>query len=152
MALEDDIKKAEKEEMQSQEKYGMMAMDAERMGLMNMAGMMREMAADESRHAQMMHSMIGFGNPGSQMMSQEEAEKLGMGEMHKRMTGGASGRPFPQTYMDWVDLADDIKQKMPPESWYLVNETLQIISDKEGPVAEEAKRWLTKKAGELGIS
>ncbi len=58
MALEDEIKKAEAEEMQSQEKYGMMAMDAERMGLMNMAGMMREVAGDEGRHAALMRQMM----------------------------------------------------------------------------------------------
>jgi len=64
----------------------------------------------------------------------------------------AAQRLPPQTYGDWVNLAEDIKQKMPPESWSIVNELLQVISQEEGPVAGEAKRWLTKKAGELGIT
>ena len=130
MALEDDIKKAEEEEIRSQKMYDMMAMDAEAMGMRDMAGMMRGMASDERKHAQM------------------------MGEMHKRMMGsGIPDRPVPQTYMDWVDLAEDIKQKMPPESWYIINNLLLVISqEEEGPVAEEAKRWLVTKAGELGIS
>ena len=58
---------------------------------------------------------------------------------------------FHRTYMDWYNLAEDIKQKMPPESWYIVNDLLLVISQEEGPVADEAKRWLMKKAGELGI-
>ena len=161
MALEDDIRKAEEEEIKSQEKYMMMAHEAEQAGLHNMAGMMKEMANDEGRHAQMMRSMVGFGAKeeggmimgelGREMMSQEEAKRLGMGEMHKRMMGsGESSRPFPETYGDWVSLAEDIKAKMPPESWGVVNGLLLIISD-EVPEAQEAKRWLVNKAGELGI-
>ncbi len=61
MALEDEIKRAEEEEMQSQEMYGMMAIDAERMGQHDMARMMREVAGDEGRHAMMMRSMISGG-------------------------------------------------------------------------------------------
>lgn len=59
-------------------------------------------------------------------------------------------RPFPQTYGDWVNVAEDVKSKMPRDAWHIVNELLQAISE-GGPVAEEAKRWLMQKAGELGV-
>ncbi len=165
MTLEDDIKKAVEEEEQSRDKYSIMAIEAETMGLHNMVGMMREMSNDEAKHIfmmrKMMSGMMGRAlrvremereNPGNPMMSQEEAEKLGMGEMHKRMMGsGVSSRPFPETYGDWVSLAEDIKAKMPQEKWGIVNSTLQLISE-EHPNSGEAKRWLVEKAGELGIS
>ena len=161
MTLDDEIRKAREEELYTRDKYTMMASDADEKGLHNMAKMMREMSDDEGRHAQMMRTMVGFGATeeggmimgelGREMMSQEEAKRLGIGEMHKRMMGsGESSRPFPETYGDWVSLAEDIKAKMPPESWGVVNGTLQVVGE-EGPNAEEAKRWLVEKAGELDI-
>lgn len=61
------------------------------------------------------------------------------------------GRPPPQTYGDWVDLAEAIKDITPLGEWDTVNKPLQTISE-EGPGAEEAKRWLVEKARELGIA
>ena len=61
-----------------------------------------------------------------------------------------SDRPFPETYNDWVSLAMDIKEKMDPVAWTVVNGLLQVVEE-GGPEAEEAKRWLVKKAKELGI-
>jgi len=71
-----------------------------------------------------------------------------------RCKGGAGQRPprpLPETYGDWVNLAMDIKERMPEGAWGVVNDLLQVIAE-GGPEAEEAKRWLTAKAGELGIS
>lgn len=62
-----------------------------------------------------------------------------------------TGRLFPETYSDWVDLALSIKERMPEGAWGIVNNLLQVIAE-GGPEAEEAKRWLVKKAGELGIT
>ena len=76
MSLEDKIKKAEEEEVQSHERYMMMAHEAEGMGLHNMAGMMEEIASDEGRHAQVMRGMMKSGMMG--------------GEMHERMMGSES--------------------------------------------------------------
>lgn len=69
-------------------------------------------------------------------------------------------RPFPQTYGDWVSLAEDIKAKYAddPVGRASVNYNLNIIA-REGktvPMEEEAdideaKRWLVEIAGELGI-
>ncbi len=65
--------------------------------------------------------------------------------------GEMPDRKFPKTYDGWVELALDIKEKMPPGAWSIVNNLLQVIEE-GGPEAEEAKRWLIAKAGELGIT
>lgn len=60
-------------------------------------------------------------------------------------------RPFPQSYGDWVSLGMDIKEKDPTvgtAAW--VNMALQHIADNDED-AEQSKRWLVDKAGELGI-
>lgn len=72
----------------------------------------------------------------------------------------APGRPFPKAYGDWVDLSESIKEKYPddPAMRATVSYQLGIIA-REGEVepvveekeVEEAKRWLTRKAGDLGI-
>ncbi len=61
------------------------------------------------------------------------------------------GRPFPETYGDWVNLAEDIKAKLPddPATRACVNFQLQHIAEREDE--DEAKRWLVNKAGKLGI-
>lgn len=57
---------------------------------------------------------------------------------------------FPQTYMDYIYLAEDIKTR-DPDIASKVNYNLGLIQ-RELPGAENAKRWLTNKARELGIS
>lgn len=70
-------------------------------------------------------------------------EKLGSGELHK---------PFPITYGDWVNLAEDIKASRPDDAqlWSTVNDRLNAILYETGNI-DTAKRWLVEKAGELGI-
>lgn len=65
-------------------------------------------------------------------------------------------RPFPDTYGDWVNLGMDIKEKAgidDVEMTTLVNRHLNHIYEEEQDpdVAQESKRWLVDKAGELGI-
>jgi len=69
-------------------------------------------------------------------------------------------RPSPKTYGDWVDLAENIKERYPgdPVMRASVSYQLGIIARAEAvePVVEEAeieeaKRWLARKAGELDI-
>lgn len=86
-----------------------------------------------------------------------EAEEFSLGEEEP------TGRPFPKTYGDWVNLAEDIKAKYPddPVMRAGVNFQLQLISHEEEEIperreerlaaAQEAKRWMTERAGELGI-
>jgi len=78
--------------------------------------------------------------------------KSGFGELH---------RPFPETYGDWVNLAEDIKTRYAddPVDRAAVNYNLKVIAEEDGvtPMVEQsevddAKRWLIQKAGELGIS
>lgn len=69
-------------------------------------------------------------------------------------------RPFPQTYSDWVDLAEDIKAKYPGDTSadLLVKAEVNyhlgcIAEEEENPqAAQEAKRLLAGKAVELGLS
>lgn len=72
----------------------------------------------------------------------------------------SAGRSFPKTYSDWVSLGEDIKGKDPTASTILeVNNALYYILEEEkgeadedaGYTADDAKIWLTEKAGELGI-
>lgn len=62
------------------------------------------------------------------------------------------GRLFPQTYSDWVNLAEDIKDKYPddPVMRASVNYQLDIVLRAEGG-EDVAKRWLAERAGELGL-
>lgn len=63
----------------------------------------------------------------------------------------AIGRPFPKTYGDWVNLAENIKTATPDlDTQYTANLHLQEIAT-EGPNQDAAKRWLVEKAGELRI-
>lgn len=63
----------------------------------------------------------------------------------------SAGRPFPETYGDWVSLGMDIKEKDPDIGTIAqVNNALISIAD-DRPDAEEAKQWLVEKAGELNI-
>lgn len=64
-------------------------------------------------------------------------------------------RPFPSTDGDWIDLAEDIKDKLArvaSPDYYTATHQLGIILTLEEGNPEDAKRWLVEKAGELGIS
>jgi hypothetical protein len=65
-----------------------------------------------------------------------------------------TGRLFPRTYGDWVELAEAIKFKdTEPTTAFMVNESLVAIGGTETDTLtpSEAKRYLVEKAGELGI-
>lgn len=77
--------------------------------------------------------------------------------------GPPEERPFPKTYGDWVSLAEDIKTKYPDDPvmrasvnhqlHQIMRETEEVPGEGEERVraAQEARRWMTEKAGELGI-
>jgi len=73
-------------------------------------------------------------------------EKPGEIMMSGRMIEVPLGRPVPQTYGDWVNLAEDIKEKYLSDAstreW--TNKALQHIAD-EDELADESKRWLVAK-------
>jgi len=58
---------------------------------------------------------------------------------------------FPKTREDWTNLGIDIKEKDPSLS-NEVNDALTKIYEGTPGAANESKRWLTQKAGELGIT
>ena len=58
---------------------------------------------------------------------------------------------LPQTLGDWVDLAESIKVRADTSEYADINHKLGIVQGMEEGDTEEAKRWLTRKASELGI-
>ncbi len=87
-------------------------------------------------------------------------DQLDIDTVTKRITealgttgGGTSDRLFPQTYGDWVNLAESMKEIEPVNSsdYDEINFELGVIGGfNEGDV-DESKRWLMEKARELGI-
>ena len=99
----------------------------------------------------------------------EEQERVARTSMYEKPGEVRTGRSytiegkrlFPRTYGDWVNLAEDIKQKLPddPVARATVNYNLRVIASEEQAVplveqgeVDDAKRWLVNKGGELGIS
>ncbi len=127
------------------------------------AEQLRKIAADEDRHrlviGQLLAEITGEGETRGEYTQRME---VALGHVHPSQAGK---RPFPSTYGDWVDLAEDIKARYPddPVMRATANFSLQQILEweqytrppDEQEVAEksanEAKRWLINKAGELGI-
>ena len=144
MPKAEDVSAATDEAERSQARFKMMAMHEEMMGNPMMANMMKGMADDEDKHIKMMQSMMSGGMMGG---TASEEIKLG-GHMMKIPLG----HQFPQAYGDWVDLAENIKEKSPNDPVMItdVNYYLQHIA-RGTEKADEAKRWLMQKAGELGI-
>jgi len=106
--------------------YHLLAMRAEEAGLEHIARLLHGIADDEKRHYEILRQI------------QSEFS--------------TTHRPFPKTYADWVDLALDIKKKAPELSTE-VNECLMaIIGEGTGRDVDDAKRWLVRRAGELGIT
>lgn len=92
-----------------------------------------------------LESHLGYTQPGWLVILRED------GYTEIRLAGEAA-RPSPQTYGDWVNLAEDIKSATPdPDTQFTTNLHLQEIAI-EGPNQDAAKRWLAGKAIELGIA
>lgn len=63
-----------------------------------------------------------------------------------------SHRPFPKTTTEWEDLGYDIEAKLPDIGGrYSIRDAVAIATGKKEGNADEAKRWLVRKAGELGV-
>lgn len=64
-------------------------------------------------------------------------------------------RPFPTTDADWENLGFDIEAKYPGDITLRNEIRLQVAAakgDEKAGDPDEARRWLVRKAGELGIS
>lgn len=140
MNLMDKLRAAITEEYGDAQKYNEWADEADRAGLTETANALRQIAADETRHRYKLKELSVLS---------PETEEI---QLSGRMIEVKLERPFPQTYGDWVNLAENIKERYPddPVMRASVNYQLQHIAE-ETELAEEAKRWLMQKAGELGI-
>lgn len=113
---------------------------------------LRALAADEDSHHNMITHLLTIASVSYDVITQAE-RKMGILPSGKRR--------FPQTYGEWVDIAEELKTKYSDDfvGVATVNFNLSIIAQ-EGEVTpvvsesdvDDAKRWLIQKAGELGIS
>lgn len=123
------------------QKYKRLAAEARYQGHLSEAGLLEGIAQDEHRHSVLLRSIV------DSLESSSDGIQLG-GPMIE-IPIEPKGRPFPETYGDWVNVGMDIKQADPSLS-FMVNAAL---SDIEGGTehADEQKRWLADKARELGV-
>ncbi len=146
MALTEDLTKKIVEQVEDEDKafrlYTEMAADANQLGLYGIANDLTEIANQEYYHREVLLGALSdlktFRLSGTGTPPIEEQPP---------------GRLAPKTYGDWVDLAEDIKEKVGEGSpdYYEATHQLGIISELEEGSPGEAKRWLTRKAGDLGI-
>lgn len=113
---------------------------------------LRGIAADEDRHhlilSQLLTELSGQGETGQAYIERIE---YALGRM--RPSQIVQHRAFPQTDREWEDLGYDIEAKLPGigTEIYSVRDAVAIATGKREGDADEAKRWLVRKAGELGI-
>lgn len=165
MGLMDEIKHYIKDEEDANATYSRMANDADNAGMHDTARILRGIAADELRHKEMLEGMYYRPEFGPTTTIRETVlpglERLR--EIHTELPRGGSitgisgfmptesPRPFPKTYGDWVNLAEDIKVKTTLYN-QSVNSKLGIIGGLEEGDVDDAKRWLVGKARELSIT
>ena len=155
---ETDLKQSMEEEADAVKAYKKRAWLARSRGDEVSARLWEHIAEEENGHYNEFKDRLA-------VLGQSEHEPLYVGYVGMETTGYPPGpavhkRSFPQTYGDWVDLAESIKTRYTddPVGRAVVNYSLGIIA-REGetmPVLEEgevddAKRWLTEEAGRLGI-
>jgi len=118
------------------------------------AAILRGIAADEDRHYRLIKYQIEVSQMSApERKAHEEQMEYLLGHRHpSQVSLTPTDRPFPQTYGDWVNLAEDIKAKYQDDPVMIAaaNTQLREIAQETGS-AEEAKRWLVGKANELGI-
>jgi rubrerythrin len=110
--------------------YQELAQIADNLGRYSVGTTLRQISNDESRHKSLLSGIV------KQVSWVSESLRL--------------DRPFPQTYNDWADLGIDLGAKDPSIKDEVYNK-LQAIYNGTSE-ADEAKRWLVRKAGELGVT
>lgn len=130
--LIEDLKHRATDEDDATADYRALAGIADSLGHHNIGATLRGIAEDEARHRvrleQTVKTLSTLWTPGSTELP----------------------RLFPKTYGDWADLGMDIKEKDSSLSGE-VNDALTKIYE-EAPGADDAKRWLVRKTGELGVT
>jgi len=107
--------------------YASMAELASSLGMHSEASILMEISADEYKHHRLLTSMLG-----------------------RLQEGEPVSRPFPKTYEDWANLGFDIKVKDPNADRDVDSNLASIYYGYTDQ--DYAKRWLVRKAGELGIT
>jgi len=123
------------------------------------AEILRNIAADEDRHYRLVKYQYDMLQMDSvERKAHEEQMEYLLGHRHPSQVGlTPTDRPFPQTYGDWVDLVEKIKQTNPLDTdlAHVTNFHLSVIGgmepDMEPVDVDESKRWLVEKAAELEI-
>lgn len=135
-SFEDRVKSQIKDEIAASEEYRDMMEEARALGLHGMAAKLKAISDDEASHRVHLEIMVIRLDE-----LQEHPEREDLGPI-----------PIPtQTVGDWANLAGDIKDKTDdPALRAAVNTSLDQIYT-GGPEAEDAKCWMVKTAGELGI-
>lgn len=143
MTLEEELREEARGELRAAVGYRDLATRLRIAGHHSEGNLVDSIADEEDKHANLLMTLA------NSIMAKQEPEVLELGE---KMVEIPLGRPFPQTYGDWVNLAMDIKEKYPGDAFTRAwtNKALQHIAD-EDELADESKRWLMNKASELGI-
>lgn len=128
----EDISKQMRDEKSAYDEYQALARFAEGLGHSATAKTLRDISEDEKRH----HILLGYIVDRLPYISE--------------LPGKGLERPFPQTYDDWADLGIDVGAK----DSSIVDEVQTALTHiyAKTPEAEEAKRFLVNKAGELGVT
>jgi len=146
MTLIDELREEARGEIEATKGYRNLASRLRAAGHYSEGNLVDSVADDEDRHANLLMTLA------NSIMAKQEPEEIKLGE---EMIEIPLGRSFPETYGDWVNLAEDIKDKYPddPVMRASVNYQLGYIAEEDEypEEAQEAKRWLTKQAGKLQI-
>jgi len=128
----EDISEQMKSEKSAYNEYQALARFAEGLGYGATAKTLRAISEDEKRH----HILLGH-------IADRLSYTSGLPEAELK-------RPFPQVYDEWADLGIDIGAKDPS----ITDEVQTVLTHiyAKTPSADEAKRWLIQKAGELGVT
>lgn len=124
-----------KDETDAYGEYQLAATDADFLGWHDIAATLYTISGDERRHRDLLEQIH---------------RKI---EAYLTLTADKPiqlHRPFPKTYYDWVDLGMDIYAK----DNNLTEDVQGILYEihEETSRADDAKRWLVRKANELGIT
>lgn len=161
MNVENDLRQSMEEELSAARAYRDRAYLAYKGGDDVSAKLWSHIAEEEDGHYnEFKDRLSAIHEEASAALAIEAFQRLVSADLEKNIPRVAGKRSFPQTYGDWVDLAEDIKAKDPsPETSSQANMMLNtIISEAREPGREPpgdvdtAKRWLVQKADELGIS
>jgi len=152
MDLMEEIKFYIKDEEEANVTYLRMAGDADNAGMHKTAQILRGIAVDELKHKELLEGMYykpEFGPVVVEHAGFEYEQYLmrGKGAQEKYVK---EQRKTPETYGEWIDLSEDIKQKSRDLSSE-VNTNLGYIFTGTPSESDEGKRWLLGKSKELGL-